>query len=50
MGLAAGYVTVDQAIADPAIAAVIDRLMRVEAASTLPPVPGLDTALYAMLC
>ena len=47
MGLAAGYVTVDQAIADPAIAAVIDRLMRVEAASTLPPVPGLDKTLYA---
>jgi fructuronate reductase len=47
MGLAAGYATVDQAIADPAIAAVINRLMRVEAASTLPPVPGLDTALYA---
>jgi fructuronate reductase len=47
LGLAAGYMTVDQAIADPAIAAVVDRLMRVEAASTLPPVPGLDTALYA---
>jgi fructuronate reductase len=47
MGLAAGYVTVDQAIADPAIAAVVDRLMRVEAAATLPPVPGLDTTLYA---
>jgi fructuronate reductase len=47
LGLAAGYVTVDQAIADPAIAAVVGRLMRVEAASTLPPVPGLDTALYA---
>jgi fructuronate reductase len=47
LGLAAGYVTVDQAIADPAIAAVVDRLMRVEGGGKLPPVPGLDTALYA---
>jgi fructuronate reductase len=47
MGLAAGYATVDQAIADPGIAAIVEQLMRVEAASTLPPVPGLDTTLYA---
>ena len=45
-GLLRGHVTVDQAIADPAIRALVDRLM-VEAAATLPAVPGLDPARYA---
>jgi fructuronate reductase len=46
VGLLRGHEYVDQAIADPAIAAVIDDLMD-EAASTLPWVPGLDPAAYA---
>jgi fructuronate reductase len=46
LGLARGHEFVDQAIADPVIAAVIDDLM-VEAASTLPRIPGLDPAAYA---
>lgn len=43
MGLARGYEFVDQAIADPAIAATVTALMQ-EAASTLPPMPGFDPA------
>ncbi len=46
MGLARGYEFVDQAIADPAIAATVRALMA-EAASTLPPMPGFDPADYA---
>lgn len=46
LGLLSGYETVDRAMADPAIAAVIDRLMD-EAAATLPTVPGLDPVRYA---
>lgn len=46
MGLAQGYEFVDQAIADPAIAATVSALMQ-EAASTLPPMPGFDPADYA---
>jgi fructuronate reductase len=46
LGLFHGHETVDQAIADPRIAAVVDALM-VEAAATLPAVPGLDPAHYA---
>ncbi len=46
MGLLRGHARVDQAIADPAIRAVVDQLMR-EAAATLPVVPGLDPARYA---
>jgi fructuronate reductase len=46
LGLHFGYETVDQAIADPRIAAVVDALM-VEAAATLPDVPGLNTTSYA---
>jgi fructuronate reductase len=47
LGLQKGYQTVDQAIGDPAIAQTIKRLMLVEAAATLPPVPGLDVVAYA---
>lgn len=46
MGLARGHAFVHQAIADPVIAPMIDRLMA-EAAATLPVVPGLDPAAYA---
>lgn len=46
LGLFYGHETVDQAMADPRIAPVIDSLME-EAASSLPPVPGLDPAKYA---
>ncbi len=47
LGLLAGHETVDQAVADPAIRTVVDRLMRVEAAATLPQVTGLDPDAYA---
>ena len=47
LGLLAGYETVDQVVADPAIRAVIDRLMRGEAAMTIPPAEGLDAQAYA---
>jgi fructuronate reductase len=46
LGLLRGHEFVDQAIADPVIAAVVDDLMA-EAASTLPRVSGLDPAAYA---
>ena len=46
VGLLRGHEFVDQAIADPGIARLIDDLM-VEAASTLPQVPGLDPTAYA---
>ncbi|WP_326524863.1 mannitol dehydrogenase family protein [Sphingomonas sp.] len=47
LGLAAGHETVDRAVADPAIRATAERLMRAEAAPTLPPVAGLDPDAYA---
>ncbi len=46
LGLYYGHETVDQAIADPRISSVIDALM-IEAARTLPDVPGLDPVQYA---
>ncbi len=46
LGLHHGISTVDEAMSHPDIAAVADALM-VEAASTLPPVPGLDPRGYA---
>ena len=46
LGLFHGHETVDQAMADPRIAPVIDALME-EAAATLPTVPGLDPVSYA---
>lgn len=46
MGLAKGYEFVDQAIADPDIAATVAALMA-EAATTLPLMPGFDPAAYA---
>ncbi|MHA3842189.1 mannitol dehydrogenase family protein [Sphingomonas aestuarii] len=47
LGLLAGYETVDQAVAASAIRPIVDRLMRVEAAATLPTVDGLDPQSYA---
>lgn len=47
LGLPAGHETVDRAVADPAIRPVVDRLMRVEAAATLPAAGGLDPQSYA---
>ncbi len=46
LGLHHGHETVDQAMADPRIAKVVDALMN-EAAATLPAVPGLDPESYA---
>lgn len=46
LGLFYGHETVDQAMADPRIALVVDALMD-EAAATLPSVPGLNPASYA---
>ncbi|MBA3836631.1 MAG: mannitol dehydrogenase, partial [Zymomonas sp.] len=46
LGLFHGYETVDAAMADRRIAAVVDQLMR-EAESTLPPIAGLDPQAYA---
>lgn len=46
LGLAAGHDYVHQAIADPAIAPVIEQLMRAEAAPGLAPAPELDVPAY----
>lgn len=47
LGLLAGHDTVDQAVADPAIRDIVERLMRMEAAATLPAIDGLDPQAYA---
>lgn len=47
IGLGAGHVFVHQAIADPAIRPVIERLMRDEAAPTIDAAPGQDLTAYA---
>lgn len=47
LGLGAGHDFVHQAIADPAIAVTVERLMRDEAAASLDPVPGQDLVAYA---
>ncbi|WP_168713102.1 MULTISPECIES: mannitol dehydrogenase family protein [Sphingomonas] len=47
LGLLAGHRFVHQAIADPAIAPVVERLMRQEAATSLTPAPGQDLGAYA---
>lgn len=47
LGLPAGHDFVHQAIADPAIGATVDRLMRHEAAASVDPAPGQDLAAYA---
>ena len=47
LGLFKGYQFVDQAIGDPAIRAVVDQLMRHEAAASFQPAAGQDLAAYA---
>jgi fructuronate reductase len=47
LGLKRGHEFVHQAIADPELAPLIDRLMRDEAATSLTPAPGQDLPAYA---
>jgi fructuronate reductase len=47
LGLKRGYEFVHQAISDPHLASVIDRLMRQEAARSLTPVAGQNLSAYA---
>lgn len=47
LGLAAGHSHVHEAIADPALLPLIDRLMREEAAGTIDAAPGQDLDAYA---
>jgi fructuronate reductase len=46
LGLKRGHEFVHQAIADPELAPLIDRLMREEAASSLTPAPSQDLSVY----
>ena len=46
LGRLAGHRTVDQTMADPSIRAYMIALMDRETGPTLPPVPGIDLALY----
>jgi fructuronate reductase len=46
LGTMAGLRTVDSAMAEPAMRAYLDALMREEIAPTLPPLPGLDLDAY----
>lgn len=46
LGVMAGWQTVDQAIAQPALCKHLEALMRDEIEPTLPPLPGLDLAAY----
>ncbi|MCW1429506.1 mannitol dehydrogenase family protein [Novosphingobium sp. JCM 18896] len=47
LGLGRGHVFVHEAVADPAIRPVIERLMQQEAAASLTPAPGQDLEAYA---
>ena len=47
LGLAKGYRYVHEAIADPELRALVEDLMRHEAAPTIAPAPGQDLAAYA---
>jgi fructuronate reductase len=47
LGLQRGHEFVHQAIADPTLAPLIERLMRDEAAASLTPAPGQDLSAYA---
>lgn len=47
LGLQRGHTYVHQAIADPAVAPLIERLMREEAATTLTPASGQNFSTYA---
>jgi mannitol-1-phosphate/altronate dehydrogenase len=46
LGQLAGYVTIDQSLADPRIRAVMSGLMDRETGPTLPAIPGVDIAAY----
>jgi len=46
-GLLAGHTYVHEAVADPALRALVERLMREEAAPTIAAAPGQDLAAYA---
>jgi len=46
-GLAAGHAYVHEAVADPALRALVERLMREEAAPTVNAAPGQDLMAYA---
>ena len=46
LGLLAGLETVAEAMADPALAGFVERLMRDDIAPSLPPTAGLDLAAY----
>ncbi|MFM2066366.1 MAG: hypothetical protein RLZZ584_1275 [Pseudomonadota bacterium] len=46
LGVLAGWATVDQAMAQPALRRYVDTLLRDEVEPTLPPLPGLDLAAY----
>jgi fructuronate reductase len=47
LGLQRGHEFVHQAIADPELAPLIDKIMRDEAATSLTPAPGQDLSAYA---
>jgi len=47
LGLEAGHVVVHEAVADPALRPLIERLMREEAAPTIATAPGQDLNAYA---
>ncbi len=46
-GLERGHAFVHEAVADPALRALVERLMREEAATSFTPAPGQDLAAYA---
>ena len=46
LGQLAGYVTIDESLADPRIRAVMMALMERETGPTLPDIPGVDLAAY----
>lgn len=46
LGELAGYVTIDESMADPRIRAVMTALMDRETGPTLPAIPGIDIAAY----
>ncbi|MGY1705985.1 mannitol dehydrogenase family protein [Geodermatophilus sp. SYSU D00697] len=46
LGYLAGHRRVDEVLADPLFAALVERYMRLEATPTLPPVPDTDLAAY----
>ena len=47
LGLAHGHVYVHQAIGDPALRVLVERLMKEEAATSVPAVGGMDLSAYA---